>query len=137
MDLVGFSYIREAADIGRVKKILKKESTGIPIMAKIETQPHRAEVTDVVNAIYDGTDAIMVLEETTLGQFPIEAFQIMAKITPSAAEEFPRPLFLRKEVAVNLQQAISQAASFLAEGVGAEVVITPTESGSTTIRKFP
>jgi pyruvate kinase len=198
VDLVGLSYIQRAADIDGVKRILKKESVDIPVIAKIErkealenideiilasdgimvargdlgmetpiekipnvqkklirkanvsgkpvitatqmlrsmvdhTQPTRAEVTDVVNAIYDGTDAIMLSEETATGQFPVEAFQMMAKIAQSAEEEFPHPLFLKREMdeEMNLQQAISQAASLLAEEVGAKVIITPTESGST------
>ena len=198
VDLVGLSYIQRAADIDGVKRILKKESVDIPVIAKIErkealenideillasdgimvargdlgmetpiekipnvqkklirkanasgkpvitatqmlrsmvdhTQPTRAEVTDVVNAIYDGTDAIMLSEETASGQFPVEAFQMMAKIAQSAEEEFPHPLFLRKETdeGMNLQQAITYSASLLAEEVGAKVIITPTESGST------
>jgi pyruvate kinase len=108
-------------------------------MSFIITQPNRAEVTDVVNAIHDGTDAIMLSEETASSQFPIEAFQMMAKIAQSAEEEFPHPPFLRREneERMNLKQAISQAASLLAEGVGAKAVIIPTGSGSTAIRKFP
>ena len=97
------------------------------------TQPTRAEVTDVVNAIYDGTDAVMLSEETASGQFPVEAFQMMAKIAQSAEEEFPHPQFLRRErdEGMNLQQAITYTASLLAEEVGAKVIVTPTESGST------
>ena len=99
-------------------------------------QPTRAEVTDVVNAIYDGTDAVMLSEETASGQFPVEAFQMMAKIARSAEEEFPHSLFLRRETdegmeRMNVQRAITYAASLLAEEVGAKVIITPTESGST------
>jgi len=198
VDLVSLSYIQKAADIEGVKKILKKESADIPVIAKIErkealenideiilasdgimvargdlgletpiekipnvqkrlirkandsgkpvitatqmlrsmvdhTQPTRAEVTDVVNAIYDGTDAVMLSEETASGQFPVEAFQMMAKIAQSAEEEFPHPLFLRRETGegMNLQQAITYTASLLAEEVGAKVIVTPTESGST------
>ncbi len=97
------------------------------------TQPTRAEVTDVVNAVYDGTDAVMLSEETATGQFPVEAFQMMAKIARSAEEEFPYSQFLRKErdEGMNPQQAITYAASLLAEEVGAKVIVTPTESGST------
>jgi len=198
VDLIGLSYVQNAADIEEVKKFLKKESADIPIIAKIErkealenidgillasdgimvargdlgletpiekipnvqkklirkanafgkpvitatqmlrsmvdhTQPTRAEVTDVVNAIYDGTDAIMLSEETASGQFPGEAFRMMSKIAQSAEEEFPHPLFLRREIdqEMNLQQAITYNASLLAEEVGAKVIITPTESGST------
>jgi pyruvate kinase len=198
VDLVSLSYIQRANDIERVKRILKKESADIPVIAKIErkealenideiisasdgvmvargdlgletpiekipnvqkklirkanalgkpvitatqmlrsmvdhTQPTRAEVTDVVNAIYDGTDAVMLSEETASGQFPVEAFQMMAKIAQSAEEEFPHSLFLRRETdeGMNLQKAITYAASLLAENVGAKVITTPTESGST------
>lgn len=198
VDLIGLSYVQNAADIEEVKKFLKKESADIPIIAKIErkealenideillasdgimvargdlgletpiekipnvqkklirkangcgkpvitatqmlrsmvdhTQPTRAEVTDVVNAIYDGTDAIMLSEETASGQFPVEAFQMMAKIAQSAEEEFPHPLFLERETdkEMNLQLAITYNASLLAEEVGAKVIVTPTESGST------
>ena len=198
VDLVSLSYIRRAADIEGVKRILVRESADIPVIAKIErkealenideiikasdgimvargdlgmetpiekvpnvqkklirkanalgkpvitatqmlrsmvdhTQPTRAEVTDVVNAIYDGTDAVMLSEETASGQFPVEAIQMMAKIAQSAEEEFPHHLFLRWETneAMNLQQAISHAASLLGEEVNAKVIVTPTESGST------
>jgi pyruvate kinase len=97
------------------------------------TRPTRAEVTDVVNAIYDGTDAVMLSEETASGQFPVETLQMMAKIAQAAEEEFPFDQFLRKESGgeKDLPQAISHAASFLAEEVEAVAIITPTESGST------
>jgi pyruvate kinase len=124
------------------KKLIRKaNASGKPVITATQmlrsmvdhTQPTRAEVTDVVNAIYDGTDAIMLSEETASGQFPVEAFQMMAKIAQSAEEEFPHPLFLRRgtDEGMNLQQAITYAASSLAEEVGAKVIITPTESGST------
>jgi pyruvate kinase len=90
-------------------------------------------VTDVVNAIYDGTDAVMLSEETASGQFPVEAFRMMAKIARSAEEEFPHSLFLGRETdeRMNVQRAITYAASLLAEQVGAKVIVSPTESGST------
>ncbi len=97
------------------------------------TQPTRAEVTDVVNAIYDGTDAVMLSEETASGQFPVEAVEMMNKIALSAEDEFPYEKFFGREIneEVNLPKAISHAASFLATEVGARVIVTPTESGST------
>ena len=124
------------------KKLIRKANAlGKPVITATQmlrsmvdhTQPTRAEVTDVVNAIYDGTDAVMLSEETASGQFPVEAFQMMEKIARSAEEEFPHPLFLRREAAdgINLQQAITHAASLLAENVEAKVITTPTESGST------
>jgi pyruvate kinase len=98
------------------------------------TQPTRAEVTDVVNAIYDGTDAVMLSEETASGQFPVEAAQMMAKIAQSAEEEFPFDQFLGRKIdeEMDLPQAISHAASSLAKEVKAAAIVTPTESGSTS-----
>jgi pyruvate kinase len=129
--------------IPNVQKMLirKANALGKPVITATQMlrsmvdhgQPTRAEVTDVVNAIYDGTDAVMLSEETASGQFPVEAFQMMAKIARSAEEEFPHSLFLGSETdeGMNVQRAITHAASLLAEEVGAKVVITPTESGST------
>ena len=198
VDLIGLSYVKEVADIRRLKRFLGKESADIPVIAKIErkealehideilwasdgimvargdlgvetplekipnvqkmlirkanalgkpvitatqmlrsmvdhAQPTSAEVTDVINAIYDGTDAIMLSEETASGQFPVEAFQMMAKIAQSAEEEFPHSLFLGRDTdeGMNVQRAITHAASLLSEEVGAKVIVTPTESGST------
>jgi pyruvate kinase len=75
----------------------------------------------------------MLSEETANGQFPVEAVQMMAKIAKAAEEEFPFDQFLRRETEerTDLPQAISRAASFLAQEVKATVIITPTESGST------
>jgi len=130
--------------IPNVQKMLirKANALGKPVITATQmlrsmvdhTRPTRAEVTDVVNAIYDGTDAVMLSEETASGQFPVEALQMMAKIAQAAEEEFPFDQFLKKETEgrTDLPQAISRAASLLAEEVGAVAIVTPTESGSTT-----
>ncbi len=129
--------------IPNVQKMLIRKANGLgkPVITATQmlrsmvdhTQPTRAEVTDVVNAIYDGTDAVMLSEETASGRFPIEAFQMMAKIALAAEEEFPHDQFLRREGVggIDLPQAISHASSVLAEEVRATAIITPTESGST------
>jgi pyruvate kinase len=98
-----------------------------------QTRPTRAEVADVVNAIYDGTDAVMLSEETATGRFPVEAFEMMAKISRAAEEEFPFDHFLRMESSnrTDLPEAISHVASILAKEVEAVAIVTPTESGST------
>jgi pyruvate kinase len=121
--------------------IQKANALGKPVITATQmlrsmvdhTQPTRAEVTDVVNAIYDGTDAVMLSEETATGRFPIEAVQMMAKIAQAAEEEFPFDQFLMKDILgeTDLPRAISRAASHLAEAVKAVAIITPTESGST------
>jgi pyruvate kinase len=121
--------------------IQKANALGKPVITATQmlrsmvdhTQPTRAEVTDVVNAIYDGTDAVMLSEETATGRFPIEAVQMMAKIAQAAEEEFPFDQFLMREQVeeTDLPRAISRAASLLAEAVRAVAIVTPTESGST------
>jgi pyruvate kinase len=121
--------------------IRKANASGKPVITATQmlrsmvdhTQPTRAEVTDVVNAIYDGTDAVMLSEETARGRFPVEALQMMVKIAQTAEEEFPHEKFLKRETGVetDLPQAISHVASLLAEGVGGVAIVTPTESGST------
>ena len=85
--------------IPNVQKMLirKANALGKPVITATQmlrsmvdhTRPTRAEVTDVVNAIYDGTDAVMLSEETATGQFPVESVQMMAKIAQAAEEEFP------------------------------------------------
>ena len=126
-----------------VQKMLirKANALGKPVITATQmlrsmvdhTRPTRAEVTDVVNAIYDGTDAVMLSEETATGQFPVESVQTMAKVAQAAEEEFPFDQFLKKdsEGGKDLPQSISYAASLLAERVGAVAIVTPTESGST------
>ncbi len=98
-----------------------------------QNRPTRAEATDVVNAIYDGTDAVMLSEETAIGRFPVETVQMMVKIACAAEEQFPFDQFLSREIAeaAGLPQAISYAASFLSEKVKAVAIVVPTESGST------
>lgn len=124
------------------KRIIKKANVlGKPVITATQMlrsmvehiQPTRAEVTDVVNAIYDGTDAVMLSEETASGKFPVETVEMMAKIARAAEEEFPHELFLRREIEgrISLAQAITQAASVLARDAEAKVIVTPTESGST------
>ena len=124
------------------KRLIRKANAlGKPVITATQmlrsmvdhTQPTRAEVTDVVNAIYDGTDAIMLSEETASGRFPVESVQMMAKIAQAAEEEFPFDQFLMRESdgETDLPRAISRAASLLAEAVEASAIVTPTESGST------
>lgn len=124
------------------KKLIRKANAlGKPVITATQmlrsmvdhTQPTRAEVTDVVNAIYDGTDAVMLSEETASGQFPVEAAQMMAKISQAAEDEFPFDQFLKRGMKdeEDLPQAISHAASSLAKQVKAAAIVTPTESGST------
>lgn len=97
-------------------------------------RPTRAEVTDVANAIYDGTDAIMLSGETAAGKYPIDALETMARIArrTEGTLDYQRILAERQsQRAVTITNAISHATCTLAIDVEADAIITATTSGYT------
>ncbi|MGN0172483.1 MAG: pyruvate kinase [Acutalibacteraceae bacterium] len=105
-------------------------------------RPTRAETTDVANAIYDGTSAIMLSGETAAGAHPIEALQTMARIAVRTEEDIDYvKRFRARDVmndAPNVTNAISHATVTTALDLGATAIITVTKSGATArmISKF-
>ncbi|WP_258359553.1 pyruvate kinase [Moorella sulfitireducens] len=100
-------------------------------------RPTRAEASDVANAIFDGTDAIMLSGETAMGRYPVEAVATMARIARRAEKELPyHDLLLKKGLAAErtATDAISHASCTIALELGAAAIITPTASGSTARR---
>jgi len=96
-------------------------------------RPTRAEVTDIANAIFDGTDALMLSEETAVGNYPVESVRTMANIATASEEGFPYKLFERNghDRKSSTPDAISYGACLLAREVDAKAIVTPTESGMT------
>ena len=97
-------------------------------------RPTRAEVTDVANAIYDGTDAIMLSGETAMGKYPEQAVQMMVKIAESTEPYMTHKRFLDYRALrgnKNVSSAVGVAAVQTTENLGADCIVTPTISGQT------
>ncbi len=202
VDFVALSFIKEAADVRKVKEFLRQGNTVPAVIAKIERQealdnldqilqaadgamiargdlgieiplpkvpitqkeiikkcnrlgkpvivatqmlesmvssprPTRAEVTDVANAIFDGADAVMLSEETAIGDYPVESVAMMAQIALEAEAALPyEEVLLSKgrDVQPKTDDAISYAACHTAHQLGAAAIVAFTSSGSTARR---
>lgn len=125
------------------KKIIKKcNDHGIPVITATQMlesmtenpTPTRAEASDVANAIWDGTDAVMLSGESASGKFPLETVRMMDSIVREA-ERTPRerPL-LRHQDLSTVTASIMVAASMIAEKIGAKKILSVTESGASCLR---
>jgi pyruvate kinase len=97
-------------------------------------RPTRAEASDVANAIYDGTDAIMLSGETANGSYPIEAVSTMARIAEKTEDSIDYKKRMKEKIInqrVSVTNAISHATCTTAEDLGASAIIVVTKSGYT------
>jgi pyruvate kinase len=206
IDYIAASFVRSAADVVEIRRILEERGARIPIIAKIENKegvarldeivreadgtmvargdlgveipleelpalqkriiyatvrsgkpvitatqmldsmernprPTRAEVSDVANAILDGTSVVMLSGETAIGAYPVEAVRTMATLALRAEESLPVYGHLQhtlSEPAHKLTDAVSQAAITMAQHLDAAAIVTLTETGFTSrsISKF-
>ncbi|MFV0528795.1 MAG: pyruvate kinase [Lachnospiraceae bacterium] len=125
------------------KEIIKKcNDSYVPVITATQMldsmirnpRPTRAEVADVANAIYDGTDAIMLSGETAAGKYPVEALRMMVEIAETTEEYVDNTCHVshrsmyRKQ---NVSSAVGSAAVAASQNIGAVAIVTPTISGRT------
>lgn len=104
----------------------------------VNPRPTRAEVSDVANAVLDGTDAIMLSGETAAGAYPIEAVKVMKKIAAASEKAMDYDQLFKKISQVqdhNITNAVSYASCSTAMHLRAKAIICPTYSGRTADRK--
>ena len=97
-------------------------------------RPTRAEVTDVANAVYDGTDTVMLSGETAAGKYPIEALQMMVHIIENTEEYLDYDLLLDQageHIKAGISSAIGYSSVLAASNLHAKCIITPTVTGAT------
>lgn len=128
------------------KLIIRKcNSVGKPVITATQmlesmvnaARPTRAEVADVANAVYDGTDAVMLSEETAVGSYPVEAVSMMARIARETETVLPYERRLRErgsDLEPQTDDAIAYDACHTANQLKARAILAFTESGSTAWR---
>ena len=131
-----------SAEIPQVQKDLIKRSNAAykPVITATQMldsmmrnpRPTRAEVTDVANAIYDGTDCVMLSGETAAGAYPVESVKMMAEVCRHAEVNLPRRhAYHDRGGRRNVSGATSYGAIEMAERVGAVALVCPTSGGRT------
>jgi len=125
------------------KEIIKEcNSKGVPVITATQmlesminnSTPTRAEASDVANAIWDGTDAVMLSGETAAGKYPVEAVKMMDMIVVEA-EKRPRerPLLRHTDLS-SVNSAVMVAASLISEKTNAKAILSVTQSGNSCLK---
>ncbi len=122
------------------KMLIKKANdAAIPVITATQmlismierSRPSRAEVSDVANAVLDGTDAVMLSDETTIGKYPVEAVKVMAKIIEETEKIYNYYKLTDKS---DRDMAIAEAGSKLAKDIEADGIAVFTKSGTSARR---
>jgi pyruvate kinase len=141
---LGVELPAEDVPILQKRLIATANQLGIPVITATQMldsmvhspRPTRAEISDVANAILDGTDAVMLSNETAVGKYPIEAVSTMATIAVRIEQENAKRLL--EDAGRSIPNAISQAVGKIADQLGATAIMSLTKTGSTArnVSKF-
>ena len=118
---------------GRASKPAITATQMLATMVKA-SRPTRAEVTDVANAIFDGTDAVMLSEETAVGEHPVEAVRVMDRVARAAERQLPYGEWLYTRVAEaerDVAETVAQVAVAATYRLDLAAIVVPTGSGRT------
>jgi len=128
------------------KEIIRKcNQVGKPVITATQMMesmvnapsPTRAEVADVANAIFDGTDAVMLSAETSIGKYPVQAVKMMARIARESENRLSYDQMLSERggwLEQKTDELISYSACYTAQSLGAAAIVAFTQSGSTAGR---
>ncbi len=130
--------------VPRVQKELidKCNNRGIPVITATQMMesmienpvPTRAEASDVANAIWDGTDAVMLSAESAAGKYPVVAVEMMASIIKEAEKNPKERPYLRHVDLSSINASTMVAASLIAEKTGAKSILSVTETGNSLLK---
>ena len=142
---LGLQISIEKVPMAKKKIIRESNQRGKPVITATEMlesmvkspTPTRAEATDVANAVLDGTDAVMLSEETSIGQYPVEAIKMMSKIICEAETVLPHDRVFYEpqgELLNEVGDATARAACQIASQIDAKAIVALTAGGTTALR---
>jgi pyruvate kinase len=143
---LGVELPAEEVPLLQKRLIRTANQLGIPVITATQMldsmvqspRPTRAEISDVANAILDGTDAVMLSNETAVGKYPIQAVATMARIAERIEQDRPPTRNVTGAMGRSVPNAISQAVGSIAEQLDAAAIMTLTKTGATArnVSKF-